>query len=491
MIEKDYLIKQLKNLGDRVVLDKKWKKEQRQFLVSQLNAQLDNIDGIEIHHELKILSYFQTLLKPVVLLLVFVLSSGWLSVMASENSLPGDLLYPIKINSEKVKIALTFDKTKEAELHMESAKKRVQEIQELKKQDIVVEAGIVKETYDRVKVSVSDAQGVLKELKDENEVEEAVIEESEALMQAANVIDEGLKEISDNLDTLSDDVLEEKIIGGDAPVEVPEDLLIGLENLNTAVDVIVDEMVKDTALVESEEVKGAMSEIIGRAVEEINKDTETLVHDLEDSQVDTSKEEQQGPELIEEKELSLNIKSEEDIVDDNIIVEGDVLEEVETNVTDQVGEENKVIDQELLTKIDDLLASELISDSLVDTKELNDLLTEEVVALLKVGNVDKALELLRKGQELTMKMQEVLVIKEDINGDSSDEVIVEETENISDDSQEEAIVLDDFQGEVQDEEIKNSVEEADTTELSTEIDEQIQEEQIEDIPIVEDETVSE
>lgn len=460
MIEKDYLIKQLKNLGDRVVLDKKWKKEQRQFLLSQLNAQLDNIEGIEISKELKVLSYFQTLLKPVVLLLVFVLGSGWLSVMASENSLPGDLLYPVKINSEKVEIALTFDKAKEAELHMEAAKKRVEEIQELKKQDVLVEAEVVQETYDRVKVSVSDAQAALQELKEDNAVVEAVIEESEALMQAANVIDEGLKEISDNLNILSEDILDEEIIGGDALVEVPEDLLIGLEDLNSDVDVIVDEMVKDTAVVESEEVKDAVSEIIERAAEEINKDTETIIHDLV---------EEEGEILNQVQDDSEEEVNEEDVLEEIVIEESIVTEEII----------DEIVNEELLIKVDDILTSELITDGLADSKEINDLLTKEVVALLEAGEVDKALELLRKGQELTIKMQEVIVVEEESGEDLAGEIVIEE------ESLEEVVVLEEeiVEEKVVEELVEESVE--DLVEEG-EVLNQVQDDSIDDETIIEE-----
>lgn len=72
-------------------------------------------------------------LRPVVtrtaiaLLIVFVL--GLTTVLVSADSLPGDPLYPIKLLSEKIHYAVTFDEKGKAELHIVFANRRTLEFE--------------------------------------------------------------------------------------------------------------------------------------------------------------------------------------------------------------------------------------------------------------------------------------------------------------------------------------------------------------------------
>lgn len=62
---------------------------------------------------------------PLVIALVF--GSGYSILQASENSLPGEKLYGVKVAAEQAKLQLTFDETKQAAMHVELAKKRLDE----------------------------------------------------------------------------------------------------------------------------------------------------------------------------------------------------------------------------------------------------------------------------------------------------------------------------------------------------------------------------
>ncbi|MDO8885389.1 DUF5667 domain-containing protein [Candidatus Oleimmundimicrobium sp.] len=70
------------------------------------------------------------------ILIVVLLSGG--TVMASASSLPGDLLYPVKIATEEVQLFLTFNKTAKAELHLKFAEKRLNEIKAIDQDEIDV-----------------------------------------------------------------------------------------------------------------------------------------------------------------------------------------------------------------------------------------------------------------------------------------------------------------------------------------------------------------
>lgn len=64
-----------------------------------------------------------------VILALFLAGGG--TVMASSDSLPGDVLYPVKRASEKVQAFFTFGDDAKANLHMKFAERRVKEIESL------------------------------------------------------------------------------------------------------------------------------------------------------------------------------------------------------------------------------------------------------------------------------------------------------------------------------------------------------------------------
>jgi hypothetical protein len=62
----------------------------------------------------------------IVTLLLSLLSGG--SVLAAENAVPGDLLYPLKMFVEEMRIAI-FGEDKDTELHLQFAEKRLREVE--------------------------------------------------------------------------------------------------------------------------------------------------------------------------------------------------------------------------------------------------------------------------------------------------------------------------------------------------------------------------
>lgn len=66
-------------------------------------------------------------LATISLALAMLLIGGYGTIQASENSLPGDRLYGVKIAAEQLRLKLTLDNEKRAEIHFELAKKRLSE----------------------------------------------------------------------------------------------------------------------------------------------------------------------------------------------------------------------------------------------------------------------------------------------------------------------------------------------------------------------------
>ncbi|MDO8668360.1 MAG: DUF5667 domain-containing protein [bacterium] len=85
-----------------------------------------------INHNFKLL-----ILKPMpiaIIALLISLATGSGVVAASQASLPTDALYPIKIATEQIQEAMTFNNTKKIDLAVKLAEKRLDEIKQLQKQ---------------------------------------------------------------------------------------------------------------------------------------------------------------------------------------------------------------------------------------------------------------------------------------------------------------------------------------------------------------------
>jgi len=65
--------------------------------------------------------------KALVLLFIVILIS-WSTISLSGDSLPGDLLYSVKLTTEKVKFSLTTDPEEKAELRLTYSEERIQEL---------------------------------------------------------------------------------------------------------------------------------------------------------------------------------------------------------------------------------------------------------------------------------------------------------------------------------------------------------------------------
>ena len=70
-------------------------------------------------------------LTVTLLLLIAFIAGGAVTVHAASSALPGDALYPLKLNVEQARISLTADPERQAELHLEFAQNRLAELDAL------------------------------------------------------------------------------------------------------------------------------------------------------------------------------------------------------------------------------------------------------------------------------------------------------------------------------------------------------------------------
>ncbi len=510
MINKDYLKEELKNLSSRVVADKNWKREQRKLLLSQLNAQTDEVIDLESEKELHIFSSFKMLLKPVFLLLIFVLGSGYLGVMASEQSLPGDLLYSVKITSEKAKAGLTFDKNKKTKLHVELAQKRVDEIKQLKEQAEVANEPLaeelIEETYNKIKEEIQETKNILNVLKLENA--NGNFDNTTDLVKIVEHVDSSMKMITDYLAEMLDEdkkkeLSEEKIKFLEK--DMVQGILKDVKDLRSDVKIIIKEVVMKQAdkLDQDYEVSEAISKIIGRSVSALNEKSDQLISDLNKEDLEILVEEyadeyvneymnenkllniinerisdlemtteevveeipvsEQAQEEVVEEVIKEDVVEEEVIdeevveeveVDEEVVTEEEVIEETDENIEENSEEVNNeeeitnldvetetesevnsneevIVEEDVLSVVKDLLKQENLVTSLEDSKQLVDVLNQEIFVLIENGEFDKALEYLEASEYIVANMTEESNEEEVIAEEESSENQTEESEEVA------------------------------------------------------------
>ena len=179
-------LKELKNIKPR----EDWVNSQRELLLSQITTQSIAkpqsflVNGWYLAKSLMpigILRFAARAIGVFAGLMVLVFSTGMFGVNASRGSLPGDMLYQVKLTSEKVKVGFTMKEEKKAVLYVQFAEERVKEIEtvsqkpssmEIKKEQIKVAAIGLKnemtktnETLDKVKQDQTNAKDVLQTVK--------------------------------------------------------------------------------------------------------------------------------------------------------------------------------------------------------------------------------------------------------------------------------------------------------------------------------------
>lgn len=249
MQEKD-ILKLLKNLQE-LKPKQEWVAQNRLQLLSQLNAQIGFNGNKEDRRKLKNISLFlpqfltNSIVKPagIIALVLAVLSGGFASVSASSGSVPGDILYPIKITKEKMKLSVAPDDKQKTSLHIEFANERLNELDKITKTEPKKEKQNQKaqKAIKGYKKEIDDVKKSLEQVKSVQKSEEAV--------KVAKMVTEKTEEFSKTLDTKKQEVPEIK-------KDIKEAIAASDEANEKAVDVIIEKHVAgDTSLSQEEVVK--------------------------------------------------------------------------------------------------------------------------------------------------------------------------------------------------------------------------------------------
>ena len=190
-------IKQLNNLKS-IKPENAWKEKNREILFSQIG----NIDTGETFTWTKTFAqYIQELplmiakkatqpVMAVILIVLFTLGSGAMSIKAAQDTKPGDSLYIAKIISEKAQIAFTFNEKEKAQLNLEFAGNRAEELsQVLEETDSKEKEKNVKKLVNNFNKEIDSVKLRIKKIAQTNDQEKEIIDnlEEDLTVFSANV----------------------------------------------------------------------------------------------------------------------------------------------------------------------------------------------------------------------------------------------------------------------------------------------------------------
>ena len=424
------IIKQLKDLRQDVKPRDEWVTHKRDLLVSQISSQTTQKKSSYAMNSWYLTKSFMPggvmkfVARPVgvlTLLALFVFGSGMLSVNASKGSLPGDFLYPVKLTSEKVKVGLTVSKERKAELHVDFAGERVNEIETV----LVVEKE-VSEQEQKIKIAVDELKKDLQKAQDSMEESMNTTDDSEKAVASAMEIDKKTEEINVKIALNLEEVKENKELTKD----LKEAELATTKTSVVAVEVMIDK--HESGEVELSEVE--LVEVITKKIDNAEKKVQEVS--------ETAK---SAIEVIEKNELLDQIAEDEAIEEQELVdseaAESEFSEDGEDVSGDEVGSES-VADLETEVATAEEVADQQIKDDIEDKPEEAEQAITDAKELLSQGDLTSAIEKMKESTVLVEELKETAekVVEDDIlENPPVEETIVEEEVEAQEDDEEELI----------------------------------------------------
>jgi len=383
-MEKFY--EQLKNLKE-IKPRSEWRDTQRELLLNQITRQItDREPSKALNYWLLFKSVLPTgfvkfIARPagiVSALAVLIFSSGVFSVSASKGSLPGDILYPVKLTSEKVKVGLAEKGEQKAKLHVEIAEERVREIEKVVQQETSSESK-------QVKVKIA-AEGLKKEMENAKKELDKVKDIPKSTKTAVNVV----KELDEKADAISEKVQAVKTTQtAEVPTTVKADDSVKaiVKTLNEAtvatdqtgvkaVEVMVEKHAAgDITMTDKEVIKVVEKKLIKtenkvkEVAEKVTKATEAVNEAAKDAAKDVPADPAGSGEAKPDEAKQAEVKAQEQIVveikdkpseAEKILTEAkDLLNQGDLNsVLEKVKQSTAIVD-EVTTKVENLSINKL------------------------------------------------------------------------------------------------------------------------------------
>lgn len=190
-----------------------------------------------------------------------ILGGSLFSVNASERSLPGDTLYPVKIATEQTKLALTSKKTDKLKLKTEYVTRRVNEIKAIANNPNTQSE--VKKTAETLKRDLTTIKETLKEASTESSASE--------MASAAKLVDETTTQVATDLKDLK---TQESLT--DVKKELTEAQVAAVDTSVNAIATLVEAQKSPEANISQEEIAKAVTEKIELVKTDLTQATDKL-----------------------------------------------------------------------------------------------------------------------------------------------------------------------------------------------------------------------
>jgi len=304
----DKVIEQLKELRN-VRPDRDWVNSHRELLLSQITCQNSAkpqsvlVNSWFLIKSLMPVSVTKFMSRPVGIItaiMVVIFSSGIFGVSASRNSVPGDLLYSVKLTGEKMKVSMSNNRD-QAKLHAEFAVERSKEIEKvLSGQDND------QQKKNKIMIAVNGLESEMKQA--QTKLENSKIDNKDsAVVEIARQIDARTTEISEsivkNKEQLKEDIdLQKTLTKAQATVEAT-----GVK----AIEIIIEKKNKGVAGIDEKALVERLDQKITNA-QEIAKQVEATAVKVETAPVITAepaKPVEQGNETTTITPIEINIST--------------------------------------------------------------------------------------------------------------------------------------------------------------------------------------
>jgi hypothetical protein len=276
-MENSKIIKEIKKLGKEISPRKDFINLNRDFLLRQISAQMPAKPvpiGLTGYIQFVSQMFRQHMLEPVVVMfLIFgVFLSSSLTINAAFYSLPGSSLYRVKLALESTHAALTADDNQKAELRIEFAQKRVEELDKIATAadlDPAEKKKQIEEVITEFKYNVSEVKDHLAKLNKNISQRENIIEEKEKekTLKMAMSISSKAQDLAQSFDKKLDSLSEEE--KADIQVIIDEAIQSARQTSDSAQQLAEGSQPDG----ETGEVKGAANDAVPAAVQ--NNDVET------------------------------------------------------------------------------------------------------------------------------------------------------------------------------------------------------------------------
>ncbi|MBN1326226.1 hypothetical protein JW977_04605 [Candidatus Falkowbacteria bacterium] len=408
-MKKKELLRQLNNLQDQIKPDQVWKEKGREVLYAQINAQTSSVSPKVISQTItnKIII---SVLRPVsVSLAIFIAIIGvWVvGVNATKNSLPGDLLYGLKLTGERLQVNLALSDEKRTDLEIAFAEIRLNEVKEVMTK--TKDKGQLAVSLKKFQESMSNVKSNLAKLE---------MTDKDKALKVAKVVDEKTKIYTDLLrgeNIVSDKNTNEAIAvskaTGDKALSVilkefeEGDSATNLEDIKSKLIVRIEDLREDSALAQknietiiinkaiAEELAKAQAEAKAKAEEEarIKAEEEAKAQaeaeakeaeiQADETSTETANTESTEPSLTEENlpettntntdtNNNINTNTNSEVIPEEVVEPP--IEEILPTI-DEVKENPDKIEK-LLVKAEDFLKSNSVSQAFEQIRQADDLL---------------------------------------------------------------------------------------------------------------------